>query len=814
MKNNISFENDKSLLSSLMPKINDYFNKNQFLEKSKLSEFISYINLSNIIGKEIELEKLWLQLSKNDSKDKITKNILIQNLSEYIQSNNNTIFQQEKSLQKSVLEFISNPKKLNINIDPDNDEHFELYRLFASLPFNNDKMIQIKFLEEQLDKNKFINLSKENLDLGIVDLVKEKVDAIKKEQYMSIMEEMGKKFENILEEKANIRKVFTEEELNHAELKEFDDIEAIIKILFNNLSSIYLTHSKFCESIKNKNNIERDYFNRYFNIFIDNQKLFLYEINRIYNIQKQKFSFYELALENRNILYKQKITQLNEEIKRQKEIQEVANFDNLKSLNEEITKEKIKYQKLENEIKSMKEEYQKLYEEHILSENKITTLEKNLQEKQNKINALKNENELISQKYKEVLDTLDIQLFKAKEKEKFDEEAYKNMNLNEKQKLLINKKPQELIAYIVEKDNYCLTFENKNKTLIEKITKIEKSQEDMDKNFYELKSKVLTLENKNSNLKKENDELQKIVDEYQNKSGVYLNNLLEENDDEEKKYNYIEVKTSQLIYKALINKEINMRNYDYLCLKLNDKILENIEDEYLNPRSNLFFSELINLLDEEKKTTECALFITSEYLYFFNNITFHKAFSIRIDELRTVFISPLNNYVSMTFYEGETLNFELFRILDLMNFIKSLNALHKTKQEIEINISNYNNQFVNNILNNFTICAYHGRAIFSGYVLKRVESFLKSGFSKRFASLNEIGLIIMDKPNGKPLEIINLLFAQWYTYNGGDGDYCFYINIGDIKHTFSVDSDFIRNKWIEEFNKWKNKIKEEESIMV
>ena len=49
----------------------------------------------------------------------------------------------------------------------------------------------------------------------------------------------------------------------------------------------------------------------------------------------------------------------------------------------------------------MKEEYQKLYEEHILSENKITTLEKNLQEKQNKISALKNENELISQKCSE-----------------------------------------------------------------------------------------------------------------------------------------------------------------------------------------------------------------------------------------------------------------------------------------------------------------------------------------------------------------------------------------------------------------------------
>ena len=675
----------------------------------------------------------------------------------------------------------------------------------------------MKLLEEQLNKNKFINLSKESLNMGIADLVKEKVDAIKKEQFIVIMEEMGKKFENVLEEKSNVRKVFTEEDLNHAELKEFDNIDSIIKILFNNLSSIYLTHSKYCESFKNKDTANLDFFKRYFNIFIDNQKLFLYEINRIYNFQKQKFNFYECALENKNILYKQKITQLNEEIKRQKDIQEMADYDNLKALNEEINKERNKYLKLENDIKSLKKENQKLYEEQILSENKIISLEKNLQEKQNKINSLKNENELISQKYKEVLDTLDIQLFYIKEKEKFDEEAYKNMNLNEKQKLLINKKPQELIAYIVEKDNYILTLENKNKSLIEKINKMEKSQEDLDKNFFELKSKVLTLENKNSNLQKENIDLQKTVDEYQNKNGVFLSNLLEENE-EEKKYNYLEVKTSQFNYKAVVNKKLKkdiiLRNYDYLCLKFNEKILQNIEDEYYNANSNLFFSELINYLDEEKQITECALFITSEYLYFFNNITFDKAFSIQIDELRTVFISPLNNYVSMTFCEGETINFELFRILDLMNFIKSLNSLHKTKQGIEINMSDYNNQFVNNITNNFTKCAYHGRAIFSGYINKRVEGFLKSGFEKRFASLTEIGLVIMDKPNGKPLDIINLVFAEWNTYNGGDGDYCFCLFIGKIKHTFSAGSDFIRNKWIEEFKKWKNKIKEEESIMI
>ena len=811
-------EKGKNIISALLPKITDYFTKNKFLEKSKLSEFLSFIDFSFITEKDKGLDKLWLQLSKNaQNQNQLSKEIVIQNLSEFIQSHNKEIFQPEQSLKNSVLQFISNPKKLKIDIDPDNDDYFELYRLLASLQFTNDKMIQIKFLLELLKNYKFINLNKDSLEFTIKDLVKEKVDAIKKEQYMAIMEEMGKKFGNILEEKTKEKKIFTEDELNHAELKEFDDIDSILKILFNTLNSICLVHKKFFESLKNKENIDIDYLKRYFYIFIDNQKLFLYEINRIYNFQKQKFNFYECALENKNILYKQKITQLNEEIKRQKDIEEMASFENLKALNQEINKEKDKCLKLENEIKSIKLEYQKIQEEQFLSENKIKALEKNIQEKQNKVNALKKENELMSQKYKEVLNTLDKQLYYAREKEKYNDEVYKNMNLNEKQKLLINKKPEELISYIIEKDNYCATLENKNNNLLEKIKQIEKSQDDMDKEFYELKSKVLTLENKNSNLKKEIEDLQKLLDESQNKDGIYLNNLLEENG-EGKKYNFIEVKNIQLNYKSIIKKikkeKINLKNYDYLCMKMNERVLQNIEDEYYNASSNLFFSEIINYLDEDKQTTECALFITSEFLYLFNNITFQKAFSIQLDNLRTIFISTLNNYVSMTFYEGNILNFELFRILDLMNFIKSLNALHKTKQLIEINMSDYNNQFVNNNINNFTLCAYHGRAIFSGYVQKRVEGIFKSGFEKRFASLTEIGLIIMDKPNGKTLHIINLLFAKWDIYNGGDGDYCFCLYIGNVKHTFSVDSDFIRNKWINEFKNWNKKIQEEESLMI
>ena len=814
MKNNNPNQNGKEILSSLLPKINEYFSKNQYLEKSKLPEFLSYIDISLTTEKDKDLEKFWSTLSKNSSKEKISKENLIQNLSEYILKNKKEILQPQQNLNNSVLEFISNPKNLNISIDPDNDEHFELYRLFATLNYNKDKVIHINYLEEQLNKYNFINLDKKYLSESISDLVKEKVNELKKEQYMLIMKEMGKKFEFVLEERSKQRKVFTQEELDHAELKEFDDIEIIIKILFDILHSIYTTDSQFSLSIKNKDDMNSDYLDKYFNIFIENLKLYLFEIYRIYNLQKQKFNYYENVLENKNFHNKQKILQLNEEIKKQKDIQEMANYDNLKALNEEIIKERNKYKNLENEIKSIKIEKQKIYEDNILLENKIKALEKNLEEKQNKINSLNNENELISKKYREVLDTLNKQIYNAKEKERSDNQAFKNMNLDEKHKLLINKNPQQLISYIVEKDNYCLTLENKNKTLLKKITELEKNQEETDNEFYKLKSQVLTLENKNSNLEKENSELQKQVEEYHNKSGVYLNNLLEEENDEEKKYNYIQVKASQFNYKAKIKKELEERNYDYLCLKMNAKVLQNLQDQYYNGRSNLFFSELINYLDEEKQITECALFITSEYLYFFNNITFHKGLSVKLDELRTVFISKLNNYVSMTFYEGLTINFELFRILDLMSFIKSLNALHKTKRQIQINMSDFNNQFVRNISNNFTVCAYHGKAIFSGYVNKRVEKFWKTEFEKKFISLTEIGLIIMEKPNGKPLDIINLTFAEWDVYNDDDGNYCFVLYIGVIKHTFSVDSEFIRNKWILEFDKWKKKAIKEESITV
>ena len=821
---------ENKLIKALIPKISEYFKQNEFLEKSQLTDFLNYIDLSTL--KEKDKEKFWSEISKDKGQptNKVQKVLLIKNLTEYIHAHSSELFQPQESLKNSVLSFISQPKQLKVEIDPENEQMFEFYRLLATIQFSTSKIIPLFSLEDLLKSYKFINLNKESLLEVMEELLKEKCTSIKKEQYISVMEQMEKKFRTTMEERSKQKIVFTDEELDHPESPTFNDIMTMNKILLNIMDSIFLCHEKACQNERNNDKLKAEYFNKSLNIFINNAKLYIYEICRIYNEQKQKFDYFECSMVSKNTLYKQQINDLNDELKRQKDIEELKIKDAIQAVNYDIINDKNKYEKIENDLKNLRKENEKINEELILSQNKIINLEKQIQEKDNKFNSIKKENEIMTEKYREVLTTLNRQLFTEREKEKQANQILEKMNLNEKQKLLVNKDPEELISYIVEKDNYCNTIENKMKDLMEKLNQIEMNKENLENEMYEMKSKLLSLDNKNCNLKRENEDLQKMLDDYKDHKSLLLCNILENNDENEnnnsniniynnKNVTLIKVNATQFNYKGIppkkIKKEkINGKSYDFLCVKFDERIVQNLDDEYYSATSNLIFSEIINYLDEDKQITECILFITNENLYLFNNITYQKGFSIPIDNLRNVFISTLNNYVSMTFETGEIINFEIFRILELMNLLKALNALHKTKQNIDINMSDYNNQFVKNNPKNFTVSPYHGRAIFSGHLKKRVEGILKTGFEKRFASLTEIGLIIMDQPNGKPLEIINLLFAKWTVYNGGDGDYCFCLNIGKNKHTFSVDTLFLRNKWISEFENWIKKIKEEETISV
>jgi hypothetical protein len=298
---------ENKLIKALIPKISEYFKTNEFLEKNQLSDFLNFIDLSTWNEKDKEI--FWSEISKDKGQptNKVQKVLLIKNLTEYIHAHSSELFQPEASLKDSVFNFITKPKELKIDIDPENEQMFEFYRLLASMQFSTSKIIPLYALDEQLKANKFINLDKDTILEIMEELLKEKCTSIKKEQYISVMEQMEKKFREQMEERANRKRIFTDEELDHPELSTFSDILIMNKILFNALDSIFLSHQKACENERNNDKIKAEYFNKTFNVFINNAKLYLYEIIRLYNEQKQKFDYFECSQVSKNTLYIQQI---------------------------------------------------------------------------------------------------------------------------------------------------------------------------------------------------------------------------------------------------------------------------------------------------------------------------------------------------------------------------------------------------------------------------------------------------------------------------------------------------------------------------
>jgi hypothetical protein len=102
---------------------------------------------------------------------------------------------------------------------------------------------------------------------------------------------------------------------------------------------------------------------------------------------------------------------------------------------------------------------------------------------------------------------------------------------------------------------------------------------------------------------------------------------------------------------------------------------------------------------------------------------------------------------------------------------------------------------------NYSNSPYYGKVNISGYLKKKYDNILQNSFSKRFVALTNLGLIIMDDPQGKPLEVINPLFAKIEEYNTKKG-LCLELAIGKIRHIFCVSNDTLRKRWREEIEKW------------
>ena len=196
-------------------------------------------------------------------------------------------------------------------------------------------------------------------------------------------------------------------------------------------------------------------------------------------------------------------------------------------------------------------------------------------------------------------------------------------------------------------------------------------------------------------IERENRALTKEIEMSKNNKGKLLSSLLgdlEENDNPLKIVKTIQIlipskkKTSSSSGSSIVRGI--KKDFDFLGLKVNETIVQSLEDTYYNTNNNLIFTERIDYIDENKKPINCILLITQSFLYMFNKVTYEKCFSVPLISLQTINASTNNNIISLTFLTGEIVIFEIFRVLEFVNFFNYMNALEKANN-YSINIKLY-----------------------------------------------------------------------------------------------------------------------------
>ena len=729
----------------------------------------------------------------------------------------------EENLLNSIKKLFSTPIQINYSNDInqyDENTLYEFYKLFSVFKYNDNKSITFNEIEQYLKDYSFLNIKLEQVNELIEKITKKKVKEINKDLYFNCMNILKNNLNNKLIENSKGIKIFPEEELNEPELNNFHNLLDYSNIIIKSNESLVVINKKIIDSQIQNDKILFEYYNKYFNTMIYSIEVYIFEIQKIYNEQKQKFDYYNDRIETKIKLLMDNNNNLENKYKSLKEDYEKNSKENLQNLYDELHDYKNQNENFQNEIINLKNELNESKKNLIDYENKFNLLEINKNDLILKYNRLEKEKEILDNHYNKLLSEFNSKILKEQQEEERKKELQKN-DLSQSQEMLVSMNKETLTSYMIERDNYCNQLEEINKNLKKQIENFEKNQEKIEKDFSELKSENATLKLQNDNLKDNNEQLNKDLDSYKTGKTNLLSNLLKDEEDFQgngsnnlNNNNSIKLNKTQTFIKQNLTpiyikfsyrkepkKDINKISFDYLGLKLEETILQQLEDDYFNPNGTLCFSEYIKYLDQDKNQTECILFITQSFYYFFNKNSYEKCFSIPLKFLKTINASTNNNFISLTFENGEIVIFEIFRILEIIQFFKTLNVLQKDIQ-CTININNYNNKnFEKNKKKNYSNSPYYGKVNISGYLKKKYDNILQNSFSKRFVALTNLGLIIMDDPQGKPLEVINPLFAKIEEYNTKKG-LCLELAIGKNRHIFCVSNDTLRKRWREEIEKW------------
>ena len=697
-------EKEDKIIKSIIPKISDYFIDKPSLTKDKLSEFLEYIDL-NIWNSDDEKEVLWNALTVGNKEEKVQKITVIKNLSDFIHSNGKEIFQPEKSLENSVRQYFNNSSKIaySNNIEQfDEDLLYEFYKLLSVIQYNDNKTIFFYEIEQYLKEYPFLNIKLEQIIELLEKITNEKVTEIKKDLYFNLMEQLRKHLnQKIIENTQNV-KTFNEDELNNPELSNLNYIIDFSNIILKLNDSELIIKKNLMDSQNENDKIKIEYYSQYFNSINGAIQVYIYEIQRIYNEQKQKFEYYNYRINTKLNMLKEENNTLENKYKSIKEDLDKNSKENLQIVYDELNDVKNQNEKLKNDILNLQKELLDEKKNNMEYENKLGFSEKNNEELKSKYNVLEKEKEILNNHYTKLLAEFNGKIFQEHQEEEKKKESLKsNENLTEEQKKLIAMNKETLTSYMIERDNYCNQLEEINKSLKSKIENYEQLQEKYEKEITDLKISLSAIKIQNDQLKQENEQLNRDLNDYKLGKSNVLSNLLKDDADFDNKNNnsekiLIKENLSPLFIKFSYRKETIAKkpfkkiNFDFLGLKTENIVIQNLDYEYYNERENLVFSEYIKYIDPEKEQTDCILFITPSFFYLLNKQNYKICFKISIILLKTINASTENNIISLTFDSGNIVIFEIFRVLEFIKFFQTLNAIERGNN-YAINVNGYNN---------------------------------------------------------------------------------------------------------------------------
>ena len=627
--------------------------------------------------------------------------------------------------------------------------------------------------------------------------------------------ELSEKYKELIE-KSNTQL----EKLKNYNIKEKTELDLISKL---NLSNVYQSLTSKTKADLISLIIDKDNLNQK----LENEKLELN--NKISNLEKIKIELEKnLAdFEAKNNTLNNKIKNLENElgiVKGENEIllkekNELNNIlkeekklgEKMKTTNDLLNKENTKIEILSKENKKLSEEIDEQKNTIKKLEKDITNQKLTIEEKEAKNLNLTQELESLKSQYNNILNKYESLNMLLNNKEKAKEEALKN--IEEKYNFLKNLLPEEIIKEYIDKDKlYINAIEENNNLKKENLNKnqeIEKLKQILDKSK-DLKQKYKTLFDKYKEAEKNNEKLTKERDDYEKKYKDSFEILIKKSKDSKifKSELLAKINTSHLNFKNQQIKKKNTSNiykekiYDYLCLRLERRIIDKLKDSHWDGK--IVFTESVKYIDEnEGITSDCILFITNEYFYLFN-YDYKCCFASPLIEVNLFSITNTSNYVSIFFQRAEGVILEIFRVLELVNYLKLLQARQKSLK-FQISIEPYIYTKPEEIIkkNNFIECLYYGKALISGSFEQIVEGIFSLKNEERFGVLCEIGLIILESYNGKPLKIINLLFADISRFNTRDGNNGLAINIRGKIYKLVFDSDELRDQWENMIKEWK-----------